>query len=467
MSPPSNQSNLKKSLTLPQTFGIALQQIIGGGVIALTGVAIGKTGGGAPVAFLLAAGLVLLSGISFAVLGAAAPVVGGTYTYVTRLVHPIAGFANMWLFSLSVISLSVYALTAGDYLHALNNAIPAHLVSIGIITFFFICNLFGASLSARIGVVLSVVMVAAFLSYAVISMPEVDWATFRELTPNGFNNLMSASAIMVFAIGGGHVIAELGGEMKNPGRAIPIAFFGATFTATLLYVVMAIPSTGVLPIDEVAFKPLSVVAEYTMSKGMFVFFILGGAVAAVIGTVNAQLIWGSKSLLAAIDDGWFPKALGKVNRRFGTPHWLLTILFVIGITPAVTGLSVSEIAHVASSVFGLTTMLVIVASYRMRSLYPELLARSPFKLSRQLHLVITVAAMLLNAYQNVLLLVEITQKPVMGVSYAIWVTIGIVIILLRWGKVRELIASGAVPSGQPMVRKDGRDLIEQPAESAS
>ncbi|MEV4091716.1 APC family permease [Streptosporangium saharense] len=461
MSPPDNQSNLKRTITLPQALGIAFHQIVGGGVIALTGVAIGKTGGGTPVAFLIAAGIVLLSGFSFAVLGAAAPVTGGTYAYVTRLVHPIAGFANMWLFTLSVISLSVYALSAGTYLHAMNPSIPAQAVSVGMVTFFFVCNLFGASLSARVGVALAVVMVAAYVSYGVISMPQVDWAVFSDLTPNGLNELVAASSILVFATGGGHVIAELGGEMRNPGRNIPIAFFGATLAATALYVLMAIPSTGVLPLDQVAFKPLSVVAEHTLSRGMFVFFILGGAVAAVIGTINGQLLWGSKSFLAAIDDGWFPRALGRVSRRFGTPHWLLTILFVVGVTPAVTGLSVSEIAHVASSVFGLTTMLVIVASYRMRQLHPDLLAASPFRLGARTHLVITVAAMALNAYQNVLLLVEIVHTPVMGISYAVWVLVGGVIVATRWSTVRRLIAAGEVPSGRPMTRKDGRDLVER------
>jgi APA family basic amino acid/polyamine antiporter len=54
------QAKLRRVLTFWDVFFIALGQIIGAGVIALTGVAIGMTGPSVVLAYLLAAGLVVM-----------------------------------------------------------------------------------------------------------------------------------------------------------------------------------------------------------------------------------------------------------------------------------------------------------------------------------------------------------------------------------------------------------------------
>ena len=58
-------------------FCVALKQVIGGGVIALTGVAIGLTGAGVPFAYALAAMTSIMAGIPFAIMSSAMPVTGG------------------------------------------------------------------------------------------------------------------------------------------------------------------------------------------------------------------------------------------------------------------------------------------------------------------------------------------------------------------------------------------------------
>lgn len=114
---------------------------------------------------------------------------------------------------------------------------------------------------------------------------------------------------MSFATRGGQVVAELGDELKNPGRNIPIACLGGTALSGMLYVLLALPSAGVLPIEEVANQPMSVVAEHITGQAGFVFFVLGRSVIALIGSLNSNFLWGTKALLAATQDGWFPRRL--------------------------------------------------------------------------------------------------------------------------------------------------------------
>lgn len=425
-----NQENLKRTITTPQALGIAFHQIVGGGVVSLTGVAIAMTGGGVPIAFIVAAVAVLIISIPLATLGASMPVVGGTYTYATKLVHPVMGFVNLWFFIIQMASLSLYGLAAGSYLNSLSTFFNPTVVCVVLITVFFIANLMGASFSARIGIVLAGIMLVAFGCFIVLGLLHVHWGAYPPVLPSGTLKLLQAAALLTFATGGGTVVAELGREMKKPGRTIPTAVIGGTAFAAVMYVLIAIPAAGILPIAKVAGEPLSVVAKSFMPPWLWYFFILGGAVVAVIGTMNAQMLWGSKSALAAVDDGWFPKKVGAVNKRFGTPHWLLCIMFVIGIVPAVAHIDISVIGSVASLIGQITFVIVIIASIRMRYLFPERYAQSPFRLPLWFHWTLTIVGIAVCGYQFYLLTNGVTAT--VWIALAVWVALGVVVFAFRY-----------------------------------
>jgi len=431
-----NEENLKPTITLPQALGIAFHQIVGGGVVSLTGIAIGLTGGGVAIAFLMAAAGVMIMSIPYSALGAAMPVTGGTYSYATRLIHPAAGYFTLVLFIIGQASLSLYGLTAGAYLHALNPWFNETVIAITLMSIFYIANMMGAAFSARIGLVLAGIMLVAFGLFIVFGLMHTDFANYPPVLPNGFGKMLQAAALLTFATGGGSVVAEMGREMKNPGKVIPIAVIGGTGFAALLYALIALPAAGVLPIADVANKPLSDVAYAVMPGGLAIFFILGGAVIAVIGTMNTQLMWGSKSLLVAIDDGWLPRKLGSVNKRFGTPHFLLTILFLVGVIPAATHLSVGVIASAASAVGQLTFMVVMVSSLRLRKLFPELHAAAPFKLNRTVHKTLAVAGIMICLYQTYLLTNGLS--PQVFTALGIWIGVAVIYFFIRYPYVKRL-----------------------------
>lgn len=447
------ERNLKRVLTGPQVFGIAFGQIVGGGIVALTGAAIGMTGGGAPLAFLLAALSVVLYSLPYAALGSAVSVTGGQYSYPARVLGRGAGFATMWLLIIAQVSLSLYALSAGKYIHSLFDDAPVRLVAFGIATLFFLLNLAGASISARAGMAMGAVMVVAFIVYGAVGMGSVDWPQVSDVNPNGLSSLFSAAALLTFATGGGTVVAELGAEMKRPGRDIPLGVVGGTVVAALLYILVAIPSAGVLPIPKVADQPLSVVAHEILPTGPYVFFIIGGALFAVITTLNAQLLWGTKSVLAAVNDGWFPRGLGAVNRRFGTPHWLLLILYGIGVAPIIGGFSIDVIGGAAAGVSQIIFSVVVIASYRLRLRRPGLFDRAPFRLPKKVHLVLVVVSVVVNAYLASLLFRDMGASNLMILLG--WLVLGAVLLGLRWPHVRQREQPGLVEdSREPVGTKE-------------
>jgi basic amino acid/polyamine antiporter, APA family len=426
----SSQNNLKRNITTFQAVVIAFNQIVGGGIVSLTGLAIALTGGGVSVAFFLAAAAIMVVSLPYAAIGSAMPVTGGAYTYSSQFIHPIVGYAGMCIMILGLTSLGLYGTAAGQYLHRLNPWFNETYVGVALISFFYMANLLGAAVGARLGIVMTILMLAGFGTFVTFGMPQVDWLHYPPIMPRGWSGLLQAAALLTFAIGGGAVVVEIGGEMKNPGRSIPLGLLGGTLLATLMYVAIGVVAAGVLPVEQVANQPLSVVAQQFLSPTRWTFFILGGAITALVSTMNTQLLAGSKSMLAAVDDGWFPGVVGAVNKRHGTPHFLLTFLYCLGLAPVVFGVPIDVLASAVAGLGQLTFGLVIVAALRMRYVRPDLHDSAPFKLRLDLQWGLSLVGVAVCLYQSYLLFANGLSKPM------VMALVGALTAFAAWGAIR-------------------------------
>ena len=79
MSADRQESKLIRNLSFRDLMAISVGQIIGAGIMSSTGVAIGMTGTGVVLAFLLSPVLTIISIFPIAILGATVPTTGGPY----------------------------------------------------------------------------------------------------------------------------------------------------------------------------------------------------------------------------------------------------------------------------------------------------------------------------------------------------------------------------------------------------
>ncbi|GAA1248613.1 MULTISPECIES: APC family permease [Streptomyces] len=449
----TTHQNLKRTITLPQALGVAFHQVVGGGVVALMGVAIAMTGAGTPLAFAIAALMVIVYSLPIASLSSAMPVVGGRYTYGARLFSPSVGFVAMWFAVLATIQLSLMALAGATYAQSLWPNLPARPLAFAFITVFFVANLLGAAFSSRLGILLGVVMLAAFGLYAGVGTAKTDFSHFSDVVPDGIGGLLSTAALLTFASTGAVAVADLGGEMKRPGRDIPLSVVGGTLFAAVLYIAVAIPSVGVLGPDASAGTTMTVVADAVLSPSGVAFFVIGGALCAVVGHINSQLLAATKPVLAATGDGWLPARLGAVNQRFGTPHWLLCCLYAVGVAPVLLGFSVASVAGMASVATGPIMTILVAASWRLRNRDPRAYAAAPFRLGRRLHLLCVAAGLAVLAFQTYLLVRDLTRPA--ALALALWTGLGLLLWLIRRTKVRSATAAAAAAEADtPATRKE-------------
>lgn len=94
----------------------------------------------------------------------------------------------------------------------------------------------------------------------------------------------------------------------------------STFAVAILYGLIGIVASGVLPVREVAGQSLDVVAKEIMPYAVYIFFILCGAMFALISTLNAQFASAPKVILQGCVDGWLPEKLAYLHPKYKTPQ---------------------------------------------------------------------------------------------------------------------------------------------------
>ncbi len=438
MSEEKKPNELRRVLGLGDLMGIGVGQIIGSGIMALTGITIALTGAGTPLAFLVAAVLVICPNMVLAVLGSAVPATGGMYTYVRDYIGKKTGFFYLALLVAGQLVLAMFAITFADYTCSLLPGLPKTWVAFGVLTICFIMNVLGVDFAAKLQNVLVIVLVGAMVLFIAFGLPKVNWDVFKggisAIMPNGFINFMTGASLLTFATGGAEFLSELGGEMKNPGRDLPRAMIYSTLAVAVLYAFIGIVAVGVLPIETVAGESLVLVSEAIFPKPVYYFFIVGGGMFAVASTLNATFTWCTKGLLIAAEEGWLPRQAAAISKR-GTPWVLLLVFYIIGAIPILTGLDISTIARLGNGVSLIYVLFPIFTGYLIYKKNPQAMANSSFKIKKTALFILTTVALIGYVIAAILNFSDITSAWQMMLIYS---AVVIIYAFLREKKVKAL-----------------------------
>ena len=442
----SERKNLKRTITLFQLVGIEIGQTIGAGVFALTGIALAATGPSLFIAFLAAAVPVTIALVVMGMLGSAYPISGGTYIYGARFFSPVASFTGVWAYILGAILglFPLFALTGATFLQALFPGLPRMAVAVTLLFVFYVTNLFGTRIATWVQAVLVGILLSALLLFIGTGVPRIDVTRFQPLFPGGVGGFAVAASILTFTILGANAAVELGDEIINPERNIPRSFLISIPVVTAIYVVIALVAAGVGPgtaeaagAASAGAGPISLsdIAARFLSGFPFVYFVIAGGVLAVVTTLNATYLWGTKSLIMITEDGLLPKGLARVNKRFGTPHWLLTLIFLGSVTALLIAGDRVETLAVFASIGGIIIFIPVMgAALRLKSVAPEIYDRSRLKLKGGLYYAAPIIGLLLSIVIIAILLIDLSSHQ-HGMAFlavfVIWTIAGAVYAWLR------------------------------------
>jgi Gamma-aminobutyrate permease and related permeases len=428
--------------------GIAIGQIIGAGIMSMTGIAIGMTGTGIVLAFLISAVLTLITIAPVAYLSAAVPTTGGAYRYTSRLLGKKCGFVFLVLFLITNCTLALYALTFASYWVSIW-AGDQQLIAIAMLVVFYLVNLFGTKSAAVINTIICVIMVGGIMLFIGFGIPQVDFEYIFESSNffhGGAFGFIASLALLSFASSGAQFIAEVGGETQNPGKTIPKVMVISTLGVAALYALMACVAVGVLPIEATANQPLTAVANKILPTGIFYLFIPCSAMGASASTMNSMLSWVSKAFLVACEDGLLPKSLATVSKR-GVPYKILTIFFLVGLLPLLAGWDISFVSRIGISASLTSKLLVCIAFTKIYLKYPLQMEQSVLKISEPATKILGISAGILSVSMGASLILSLPTWAIISFT-------AIVLLAILYANVA--LKSVSIPDDLVVVYNDGK-----------
>nr|WP_319510713.1 APC family permease [uncultured Draconibacterium sp.] len=397
---------LKKTLGFWDLMSTAIGQIIGAGIMTLLGAAIALTGRSVPIAFIISAVLVVGFSIPKILICGAVCVRGGEYTMIAMLAGKrMAGIYTV-VNALSNLSLAMFSLSFASYFISLFHFGDEKIIALILTTVFFVVNIIGVDVMAKFQNIIVILLCVALGVFAAFGVGHIqpDYLTSGFMT-NGIGGLFQAGGLLTFAVGGGTVIANLSAEAKNPIRDIPLVMIVSTLAVALVYGAIGVVAAGVLPVEQVAGINLATVAENILSRPLYVFFIVCGAMFALISTLNAQFAWATKPILQGCDDGWLPQKLAYLHPKYKTPVVLLAILYVLAVVCIISGLSISILGNLCLILTTFAVAIICAFIWKLPQISPAGWEKSKFKSSKPMLtfiLIFSTACAVFNIWLNVM-----------------------------------------------------------------
>ncbi|KAI9220417.1 amino acid/polyamine transporter I, partial [Blastocladiella britannica] len=418
-------ANLKKVLTATDLALIGIGEIIGTGIFVLTGKAAhAYAGPGLMLSFVISGIACAFAGLCYSELAAIAPTSGSAYSYVYATCGELMAWIIGWDLMIEyLIGAATVAVGWSQYLVAFINSfrdesnplgawwtnapilfdadkntfisgaacgdacgvinLPAVFI-VALITIFLCIGIRESAWFNHVVVSIKLVVVLIFLFATFSYIKPENWSPFippRTCDENGdcsygFLGVLKASQIVFFAYIGFDSVSTCSAETKNPKRDVPIGILGSLALCTVLYILVSMNITGMLPYKDIPVKaPLANAVTAVGMKWLGTLISIGG-LCGITSVILVSLLGQPRIFYSMAYDGLLPPVFARIHPTFKTPFYPTLLSGVICMVAAAF-LPLDLLGDITSAGTLFAFALVSLATGILRYTRPEL--ERPFK----------------------------------------------------------------------------------------
>ena len=470
-----------RTIGLFDATGIGVGAIVGGGILALAGVAFATAGPAAIIAFALNGVIALLTALSFAEMASSFPESGGTYTFAKKVLSVRFAFMVGWIaWFASIMAGALYALGFASYASLALVTLWPGLPEI----------LPGTSGIHRLNLLLAILPIFIYVAILTRRKAEVgQWANMGKMalfvllilggfwvligspentvsramtpfSPAGTLGILQAMGYTFITLQGFDLIAAVAGEVKQPERNIPRAMLFSLGAALAVYLplLFVVATVGVAPgeniVDLSRQNPgglLALAAENYLGRVGF-WLVVGGALLAMLTALYANLFACSRMALTMARDRTLPDRFSIIHQERGSP---VVAVFASGVPMLVLVALLSDVAAAgaaASLIFLLTFSLVHLTAVLARRRAGQ--RQPPFRLPLfpLIPGVGGLACILLALFQGMVV-------PEAGMIVLGWLVIGGLLYRTLFDRRAQVVDAGAEVMDPHLARLRGRNPL--------
>jgi APA family basic amino acid/polyamine antiporter len=178
----------------------------------------------------------------------------------------------------------------------------------------------GVRESARANNIIVVIKLLVLGLFVGLGAMHIDPANYTPFAPNGWRGIHQGAAIVFFAYIGFDAISTAAEETKNPQRNMPIGILGGLAVCTLIYVIVGVVATGLVPYTELkAADPLARALEVA-GLPTASWIVAFGAVISLTAVLLVFQYGQPRIFMAMARDGLLPRWAARVHPKYRTPH---------------------------------------------------------------------------------------------------------------------------------------------------
>lgn len=333
---------------------ITINGIIGAGIFGLPAKVFSLIGSYSLFAFAACALVVTLIILCFAEVSSRFDKTGGPYLYAREAFGPTVAFEVGWLIWLA--RLTAFAANANLLVSYLGYFWPAAtdfawraVIIVVVVIALAGINILGVRQAAIASNFFTIGKLIPMIIFVAVGLFFLNPHAYT-LGPAPSAGAFSQSVLLlIYAFTGFEMAAIPAGEVRDPQKHLPRALLIAIAVVAVLYILIQVVCVGTLPELGQSQKPLADAGSRFMGAAGGAL-ISAGAIISITGNLNIVLLSGSRVPFAMAGQGQLPSLLGKVHRRFSTPHVAIistaAIMLVLTLKQSfVQALTISAIAR--------------------------------------------------------------------------------------------------------------------------
>lgn len=334
---------LSRGLNVRHIRFMALGSAIGTGLFYGSASAIQKAGPAVLLAYIIGGAAVFMVMRALGEMAVRHPVSGSFGQYASRYLGPFAGFVTGWTYVFEMAIVAIADVTAFSiYMGFWFPQVDRWIWVLAIILFLGAMNLLSVKVFGELEFWFSLIKVVAIIAMIVGGAAIVifgfqtgdggavapglgNLVNHGGFFPNGFEGLLAAFAVVMFAFGGIETIGITAGEARDPKKVIPQAVNTVPVRVLLFYVLTLGVLMSIFPWNEVGSSGSPFVQIFDGLGIPAAPHILNAVViTAALSAINSDIFGAGRILFGLAQQGHAPKSFSKVSRH-GVP-WMTVVM---------------------------------------------------------------------------------------------------------------------------------------------
>ncbi len=363
---------LQKQIGISVAISLVMGTVIGSGIFMKPGRVIEYAGDSnlAMLAWVLGGLLSIAGGLTMAEISVQFPRTGGLVVYLEEVYGKVWGFLSGWMQTIiyGPAIMGALGLYFGSLLASFFHwdASLKPWLGVAAVLFLFTVNSLGTRYGGFVQTASTVAKFVPIVLIAVLGLIKGDASIWG--AESGIAEQMGMGAAILatlWAYDGWMLVGNVAGEMKNPGKHLPIAIVGGLTIVMVAYVLVNLAMLHVLPASQIAVlgeNAASTVAQQVMG-GLGSKVISIGILISIFGCLNGKILAFPRVTFAMAERGQLPfsRIFAKVHPKLGTPvgATLLQVAIAIVMMTLTNPDYLSEMAIFAIYIFYILAFIAI------------------------------------------------------------------------------------------------------------